>query len=90
MVKVTMPCIFNTVRNIFMRLYGSVEEVVIMFLVYKIWRLLCSYPPPSSKKKKDTGFELFVKIHLLESSKLDFEGLYYRRYSPMRSFSYNC
>ena len=41
MVKATMPSILNTVRNIFMRLYGSVEEVVTMCLVYKIWRLLC-------------------------------------------------
>ena len=26
-----------------MRLYGSVEEVMTMCLVYKIWRLLCLY-----------------------------------------------
>ena len=44
-VKATMPSILNTVRNIFMRLYGIVEEVVTMCLIYKIWRLLCSYPP---------------------------------------------
>ena len=36
MVKATMPSILNTVRNTFMRLYGTVEEVVTMFLVYKI------------------------------------------------------
>ena len=30
MVKATMPSILNTVRNIFMRLYGSVEEVMPM------------------------------------------------------------
>ena len=41
MVKATMPSILNPVRNIFMRLYGSVEEVVTMCLVYKIWWLLC-------------------------------------------------
>ena len=41
------PLVLNTVRNIFMRLYGSVEEVVTMCLVYKIGRLLCSYPPHS-------------------------------------------
>ena len=36
MVIATMPSISNTVRNTFMRLYGSVEEVVTMCLVYKI------------------------------------------------------
>ena len=29
-VKAIMPSILNTVRNIFMRLYGSLEEVVTM------------------------------------------------------------
>ena len=53
-----------------MRLYGSVEEVVTMCLVYKIWGLLCSYSP-SPTPKKNPGFGCFVKIHLLESSKLD-------------------
>ena len=55
MVKATMPSILNSVRNIFMRLYGSVEVVVMMCLVYKIWRLSCSYSPtlhPHPKKKK--------------------------------------
>ena len=43
MVKATVPSILNTVRNIFMRLYnGSVEKVVTMCLVCKIWWLLCS------------------------------------------------
>ena len=62
MLKATMPFIWNTVRNIFMRLYGSVEEVVTMCLVYTIWRLLCSYPPPpppppqKKKKKKKTSW----------------------------------
>ena len=42
MVKATMPSISNTVRNIFMSLYGSGEEVVTVCLVYKIWWLLCS------------------------------------------------
>ena len=32
MVKATMPAILNITRNIFMRLYGSVEEVVTMYL----------------------------------------------------------
>ena len=50
MVKATMPSILNTVRNIFMRLYASVEEVVTMCLVYKIWWPLCSYPPPPPPK----------------------------------------
>ena len=45
MVKATMLSVLNTIRNIFMRLYDSVEEVVTIGLVYKIWRLLCSYPP---------------------------------------------
>ena len=39
------PLVLNTIRNIFMRLYGFVEEVVTICLVYKIWRLLCSYLP---------------------------------------------
>ena len=55
-VKGTMTSILNTVRNITMRLYSSVEEVVTMCLVYKMWRLLCSFPlppppPPPCKKK---------------------------------------
>ena len=33
MVKATIPSILNTVRNISIRLYGSVEEVVTMCLV---------------------------------------------------------
>ena len=33
MVKATMLSILNTVRNIFMKLYGSIEEVVTMCLV---------------------------------------------------------
>ena len=59
-----------------MRLYGFVEAVVTMYRVYKIWRLLCSYPPspdhPSPPPiKKIPGFGFFVQIHVLESSKLD-------------------
>ena len=72
MVKAVVPSILNTVRNIFMRLmrlFGSVEEVVTMCLVYKIWRLLCSNPPPPPHTKENPGFGFFVKIHLLESSK---------------------
>ena len=86
MVEATMPSILNTIRNIFMRLYGSVEEVVTVCLVYEIRRLLYSYPPlpfppppppppPHTHTHKKNfffpGFEFFVKIHLLESSKLD-------------------
>ena len=33
MVKAAMPSILNIVRNIFMRLYGSVEEVMLVCLV---------------------------------------------------------
>ena len=50
MVKATMPSILNTFRNIFMRLSGSLEEVVTMCLVCKIWRVYI--PPPPKKKKK--------------------------------------
>ena len=89
MVKATMHSILNTVRKSFRRLYGTVEKVVTMCLVYKIWRLLCSYLP-HPKKKKNPGFGFFVKIHLLESSKLDLNGLYFRSYSLMINFSYNC
>ena len=67
MVKATIPSILNTVRNIFMRLNDSVEEVVTMCLVYKIWQLLCSYPPhtPPTKKKFffSPGVGFFVKNH---------------------------
>ena len=38
-----MPFLLDTVRNILMRLYVSVEKVVTMCLVYKIWWLLYSY-----------------------------------------------
>ena len=51
MVKATVPSILNTVRNILIRQYVSVEEVVTMGLVYKIWWLLCSYPPESMKAR---------------------------------------
>ena len=79
MVKATMSSILNTIRNIFTRLYGSVEKVLTICLVYKIWRLLFFYPspppppPPPAKKKKrrNPGFGFFVKVHSLESSKLD-------------------
>ena len=46
MVKATMHSVLNTDRNIFMRLHGSVEEVVTMCLVYKIWHLCVLLPPP--------------------------------------------
>ena len=74
-VKATMPCILNTVINIFMRLYGFVEEIVTMCLLHKIWRLLCSYlpiPAPPPIHQKNPGFGFFVKIHLL---KIRFVGL---------------
>ena len=51
MIKAKMPSTLYTVSNIFMRVYGCVEEVVTMCLVYKIWRLLAlvliSTPPPT-------------------------------------------
>ena len=74
MVKATMPSNLNTIRNIFMSLYDSVEEVVTMCLVYKIWRLLCSYarptpsppltppPPPPQKKKKILDLDALSKF----------------------------
>ena len=70
MVKATMPPILNTNKNIFMRLYSSVEKVVTMCLVFKILRLLYSFsslhppPPPEKKKKKKKKKE----IHDLDSS----------------------
>ena len=36
MVKGTVPSILNNIRNIFMRLYGSVEAIVTLCLVHKI------------------------------------------------------
>ena len=41
--KAAMLSILNTIRIIFMKLYGSVEEVMTMYSVYKIWQLSCSY-----------------------------------------------
>ena len=133
-----MLYILNTVRIFFMKLYGSVEEVVTIYRVCKtIWQLTCSYlpthapppppladlyfrsywlmfvilqfclspphphppdsshyphpstlvprpspPPPPPPTHTHTfsfpGFAFFVKIHLLESSKLDLYGLYFR------------
>ena len=72
MVKAIMPTILNTVRYIFMRLYGCVEVVVTMSHI-KIWWLLCSYssPPPPTHTHTNPGFGFFVEIYLLESSKLD-------------------
>ena len=43
MVKATTPSVLNTVRNIFMRLYGSVGEVVTTVLVF--------IPPPPPPPK---------------------------------------
>ena len=43
MVKATMPSILNTIRNFFMRRYGSEEEVVTICVLCKRW-FLCSYP----------------------------------------------
>ena len=88
-VSAAMLSILNTARIIFMKIYGSVEAVVTMCSVYKIWWLSCSYhspppPPPKKKKrKKNPGFGFFVKIHLLESTKL---YLYFRSYSLMILF----
>ena len=53
-----MPSILNTVRNIFMRLYGSVEEVVTMCLVHKydgtyVHILPPPHPPKKKKEKKE-------------------------------------
>ena len=61
-VKATMPSNLSTVRNIFMRLYGSVEEVVTLCLVYKIWRLLCSYacPPPLPHTHRHTKSWIWI------------------------------
>ena len=82
MVKATMPSILNTIRNIFMRLYGSVEEVMcVLCIKYENMAALVfislfhslppSPPPPAKKNFFFPGFGFFVKIHLLESSKLD-------------------
>ena len=91
-VKATMPSILNTVRNIFMRLYGTVEEVLTVSCIKKYGGSCVSIspptpspppflsppppkppqaPPPPQKKKIVPGFGFFVKIHSLESSKLD-------------------
>ena len=85
MVKATMPSIFsilNTVRNIFMRLYGSVGETVTMCLVYKIWCLVCSYPPPlpphthtQKKKKKNSWIWILYHNSLTRELKIRFVGL---------------
>ena len=56
-----------TVRNIFVRLYSSVEEVVPMCLVYKIWRLLCTYspPPPPPPQPKNKTINFFLDLNSL-------------------------
>ena len=76
MVKATMPSILNTVRNSFTRLYGSVEEVVNMCLVYKIWCLLCSYPPlaPPPPPKK-SWIWILCQNSLTRELKIRFVGL---------------
>ena len=52
-----------------MRLYGSVGEVVTMFLVYNIWRLLALVLiSPTPSPKKNPGFGFFVKIYLLDEA----------------------
>ena len=51
-----------------MRLYGSVEEVMTVSLVYKVWWILCSYPlspphpTPEKKRKKSLIWILFSKF----------------------------
>ena len=42
--------------------------------------------PPPYHRKNITGFGFFVKIHLLESSKLDFSGLYFRSFWDFTSY----
>ena len=80
MIKDTVASILNTVKNIFMSIYGSVEEVVTMCLVYKIWRLLCSYshplrPPPNPTKKKSL---IWILCHysLSRELKIRFVGFF--------------
>ena len=70
MVKATMPFILNTVRKIFMRLYGSVEEVVTICLVYKIWQLLCSYSPPPTHTHKKKALVLISPPHVGSKTRL--------------------
>ena len=78
MVKATMHSILNTLRNIFLRLYGSVSKIRddVSYMKYGgscVYILPPPLPPPKKKKKKKNipGFGFFVKIHLLKSSKLD-------------------
>ena len=42
-VLAAMLSILNTVRIIFMKLYGFIEEGMTMCSVYKLWQLSCSY-----------------------------------------------
>ena len=62
MVKATMLSILNTVRNIFMRLYGSVEEVMTMCLVYKIWRLYVHILPHTPHPCQKKNFPCCIRI----------------------------
>ena len=62
-----MPSILNTVRNIVIRLYGSVEEVVTMCLVYKIWRL--------QFQKKFSWIWILCQNSLTRELKIRFVGL---------------
>ena len=45
-VKATMSSILNTVRNIFMRLYGTVEEVLTVSCIKNMVALVFLSPPP--------------------------------------------
>ena len=69
-----------------MRLYSSVEVVVTMCLVYKIWWLLYSYPPlrppppnpPPNKKRKKKKISwtwILCQNSLTRELKIRFVGL---------------
>ena len=79
MVKATMPAILNTVRNIFTRLYGSVEEVRMMCLGVKNMGALVFIPPPPPNKKQQKKMFSWIWIlcqnSLTRELKIRFVGL---------------
>ena len=71
-----MPSILNTIRNISMRLYSSVEEIVTMCSVKKTWGHGGSHvhtllPPPQMKKKSPSpGVGFFCQNKLTRELKI--------------------
>ena len=82
MVKATMHSILNTLRNIFLRLYGSVSKIRddVSYMKYGgscVYILPPPLPPPKKKKKKKKHSWIWILCQnsLTKELKVRFVGL---------------